>query len=352
MKFWKKTLVALVILFAIIGLAFSGVFFAMRLGLTNVRGTISERNKSFYVGTGPAPLAENASQATILCRIHALAQYAPETAKNIQVALQNSGDRMLASQMLQMAEIRFMRTSLPSDFIQCSQVIIANTEPVAQTAYAWADSDEWRVIKSAFIRDQDTIRRAAKDAGVSPRILLGGVIGEQFRFFTSARDSFKQYFEPLKILASLSKFSYGIAGLKPETVGKIDTYLNDPTSQFYPGPGLQSLITYPAGSDPEQVRFQRITDTKDTYYSYLYVGLYMRQITAQWKRAGYDISSRPDVLSTLYNLGFPRSIPKPDPTSGGAPVTVNGETYNFGQLGEQFYYSGELVQEFPYEAAQ
>lgn len=351
MKLWKKTFFALVILFATIGLAFSGVFVAMRLGLTNVRGTISERNESFYRGTGAATFADNASRAAILCRIHALAQYAPETAKNIQIALESSGDGALASHMLRLAGERFTKTSLPSDYMECSQVIIPNTIPISQTAYAWADSSEWSVIKSAFIRDQDTIRRAAKDAGISPRILLGGVIGEQFRFFTSARDSFKQYFEPLKVLASLSKFSYGIAGLKPETVAKIESHLVDPTSQFYPGPGLESLITYPENSDPEQVRFQRITDTEDTYYSYLYVGLYMRQIMAQWKRAGYDISQRPDVLSTLYNLGFPRSVPKPNPTSGGAPVTVNGQTYNFGQLGEQFYYSGELVQEFPYEVA-
>ena len=29
-------------------------------------------------------------------------------------------------------------------------------------------------------------------------------------------------------------------------------------------------------------------------------------------------------------------------------ITVNGVEYNFGQLGYEFYYSGELSQEFPY----
>jgi len=96
------------------------------------------------------------------------------------------------------------------------------------------------------------------------------------------------------------------------------------------------------------LRFERITDTKNTYYAYLYVGLFMRQVTAQWQASGYDISGQPGVLSTLYNLGFNRSVPKANAGPGGAIVTVNGEAYSFGELGEQFYYSGELIQEFPY----
>ena len=47
---------------------------------------------------------------------------------------------------------------------------------------AWQKSEEWQLMKYVFTRDQDVIKRAASDAGVSPRILLGGVMGEQFRF--------------------------------------------------------------------------------------------------------------------------------------------------------------------------
>ena len=74
----------------------------------------------------------------------------------------------------------------------------------------------------------------------------------------------------------------------------------------------------------------------------------MKQVTAQWRASGYEISNLPGVLSTLYNLGFNRSIPKANAGEGGAIVTINGASYSFGQLGEQFYYSGELIQEFPY----
>jgi hypothetical protein len=124
--------------------------------------------------------------------------------------------------------------------------------------------------------------------------------------------------------------------------------LKDPNSVFYLGKNMETIVTYPDGADQEAMRFERITDTKNTYYSYLYAGLFMRMVIAQWSHSGYDISDKPGVIATLYNLGFNRSIPKSNPEPGGAPITVNGQQYSFGQLAEEFYYSGELVNEFPY----
>lgn len=346
----------MVIMFAVIGMVFSGVFVAMQFGWLNVRGTIAERNESLkqsiISGAATKVGAEGSlatmNQAVVLCKIHALANLAPETARNIYTVYQNNRSSELMQQMFTVAQKRFLETDLPTQFVNCTRAVVPNTSPLAQSAFAWAESEEWTVIRSAFIRDQDIIRKAAADAGISPRLLLGGILGEQFRFFTNSRDTFKSYFEPLKILATLSKFSYGIAGLKPETAKRIEENLKNPQSVFYLGPEMESVITYPEGADPDTVRFERITDTKDTYYSYLYAGLFMRQVIEQWRRAGYEIADRPEVLSTLYNLGFNRSIPKPNPSAGGAPITVNGSTYNFGQLGYEFYYSGELAQEFPY----
>lgn len=271
----KKIITGIIIIFAIIGVIFTGVFVAMQFNLLNVRGSVKERNSLF-------PKSE----------------------------------------------------TVPS-------VPLVNNEP-------WAKSPDWGIMKVAFTRDADTIRRAARDADIDPRILLGGIIGEQFRFFSNySRETFKNYFEPLKILASLSKFSYGIAGLKPETVADIDKNLTNPDSVFYLGKQMEQVITYPENSDRTAVRFARITDTKDSYYSYLYVGLYMKQIIAQWERAGYDISDRAGILATLYNLGFHYSKPNANPQIGGAPVMVGGKQYSFGALAEAFYNSDELIDIFP-----
>jgi hypothetical protein len=68
---------------------------------------------------------------------------------------------------------------------------------------------------------------------------------------------------------------------------------------------------------------------------------------SQWKNAGFDISARPEILSTLYNIGFSHSKPNANPSSGGAAIEVGGVTYSFGDLAAQFYYSNELISEFP-----
>lgn len=340
-----------IIIFSLIGIAFTGVFVAMQFGILNVRGTISERNRSLMNASGTiVPSSSNITRPILLCKIHSIANYAPGTAKNIYIQLQKGDNFELVQKMIDNASNRFVNDK---KFVQeintCNTALVPEGKPLLHTAFAWADSEEWEVMKSAFTRDQEYIIQAARDAGISPRLLLGGVIGEQFRFFTNARDSFKQYFEPLKILASLSKFSFGIAGLKPETVARIDAQLQDPNSVFYLGKDMENVVTYPLDANKEEVRFSRITDTKNTYYSYLYTGLFMRQVIAQWERAGYDIAQQPGVLATLYNLGFNRSIPKPNPQPGGAPITVNGQEYTFGDLAEEFYYSGELIDIFPYE---
>lgn len=212
---------------------------------------------------------------------------------------------------------------------------------------AWANSDEWALMKEVFTRDQEVINKAAKDAGVSPRLILSGVIGEQFRFFTSKRESFKSYFEPLKILASLSNTSYGIAGLKPKTIGQIEDNLKNPNSPYYLGPTMEHLVDHNPGIDIETDRMNRITDTKNPYYSYLYVGLYLKEVMTQWQKAGYDISNRPEILATLYNLGFYYSVPKENPEVGGTVITIDNVNYTFGDLAYEFYYSGEISDIFP-----
>lgn len=283
---------SLLYVFAFIGLAFTIVFFAMQYGLLNVKGSAKERDAYFKVSD-----------------------------TNLSANIANA-------------------------FNFTHQSITDSGHPLL-TNLSWMQSEDFKLLKEVFTRDQVVINRAAADAGISPRLLLGGVMGEQLRFFSNRRESFKQYFEPLKVLASLSQFSYGIAGLKPETVAKIDENLKNPQSVFYLGKDMEHFADYDVGVDPTIERFNRITDAKNPYYSYLYVGLFMRQVTAQWANAGFPINGKPDILATLYNLGFNRSIPKADPGPGGAPITIDGVVYSFGDIAYEFYYSDELLDIYP-----
>lgn len=280
-----------IIIFALIGMAFTFVYFAMEHGVMNVRGSIKERNAFF------GPVATTTSPD---------AQAQPDT--NSCVAVEDQ-----------------------------------------LTACEWNETTEWEVVKNGLIKDAAVIERVSEETGVSARMIAAAVIPEQTRFFTDNREVFKRYFEPLKILASLSKFSLGVSGIKQETAAMIEGHALSTSSPFYPGDSIAPLIAYPEGVDRDAELFKRLTDEKDHYYSYLYTAIYLKQIEAQWEKAGYDVSGRPDVLVTLFNLGFAASEPKANPQVAGSSITTGGQSYSFGYLGTAFYHSAELLDIFPRE---
>ncbi|MCA9356779.1 hypothetical protein H6784_01395 [Candidatus Nomurabacteria bacterium] len=210
----------------------------------------------------------------------------------------------------------------------------------------WDQTVQWEVVKGGLIKDVEVIKRVSAETGVSERMIAAAVTPEQIRFFADNREVFKRYFEPLKLLASLSKFSLGVSGIKQDTAFLIEQYANSTSSEFYPGPEAASLLSYQEGDDQSQVLFERLTNEKDHYYSYLYTALFLKEVESQWRRQGYDISERPDVLVTLFNLGFNASVPKADPKVSGSTIKVGGQSYSFGYLGTLFYQSDELSEEF------
>lgn len=230
---------------------------------------------------------------------------------------------------------------------------IPKTKPIIDctdgksTSCDWASTVEWNTLKSAFTKDAPVINKVSQQVGITPRMLVATVAPEQIRYFTANRESFKKYFEPLKILSSLSKFSLGVSGIKQETADEIERYAVDSTSPFYPGPDAAALISYPIDSDHDKVLYNRLTDEHDHYYSYLYTALFIKEIESQWANAGFDVSSKPEVIVTLFNIGFKASAPNANPTIAGSNITLAGHTYTYGELGTLFYNSNELINEFP-----
>jgi hypothetical protein len=170
---------------------------------------------------------------------------------------------------------------------------------------------------------------------------------EQLRLFYSQRELYKKYFEPLQILANSNKISLGVMAIKEETATAVEAHLKDPSSPYYLGPEFEHLLDYPADSDIATVRYQRLTSSNH-YYNYLYGALYLKQMMTQWQKAGFDISHRPEIIGTLFNVGFPQSKPNANPQVGGSTVLIDQTNYTFGRLAYEFYYSGELDDIFPY----
>jgi hypothetical protein len=97
------------------------------------------------------------------------------------------------------------------------------------------------------------------------------------------------------------------------------------------------------------VRLRRLVQFNDHYYSYLYAALFVKQIKMQWERAGYPLDNRPEILASLFNLGYSKSKPKKNPSVGGSNYQVGESQYTFGAVAFEFYYSGELIDIFPYQ---
>ena len=210
----------------------------------------------------------------------------------------------------------------------------------------WKETPEWGVIKNGLQKDEFVIKRVSEETGIPKRMIAAVVIPEQARFFTANREIFKKYFEPMKILGSMSQFSLGVSGIKEKTALEIEVNLANKDSDFYPGEGLDKLIAYEPNANREKELFNRLTDPKDHYYSYLYTALYIREVESQWKSAGFDISKNPEIAATLFNIGFDNSKPNTTPAVGGTAINLGGKTYLYGELSSNFYNSEELADVF------
>lgn len=210
----------------------------------------------------------------------------------------------------------------------------------------WQQGDEWATLKVAISNDEASITEAAADSGVKSRVIASLLVTEQLRLFYSNRELFKTVFAPLKILAVQSQFSWGVMGVKQDTAKEIESNLQDSTSPFYIGPQYEHLLDF-STSDHDAERFNKLTDEHDRYYSYLYAGLYVKEIESQWQKAGFPIDDKPDVIATLYDIGFNNSRPHANPQSGGAEIDIASTTYSFGDLADDFYQSDQLTDVFP-----
>lgn len=210
----------------------------------------------------------------------------------------------------------------------------------------WNKGEEWQTFETAVSKDLAVLKRVEGETGVPARMIVSMITVEQLRLFHTEREVFKQVFAPLKLLGNQTQFSWGIAGIKEETAKKVEEYLKNPSSPYYLGNQYENYLNFKT-DDIDQERFARITDSKDRYYAYLYTALYVKEFITGWQKAGFDISKRPEILATLYNIGFENSRPNPNPQVGGAEIEINNKIYSFGGLAGEFYYSDELIEYFP-----
>lgn len=369
---WKVTITSLVLaLLAAILLQAAG-FFAVRFGWTKVEGE-SDPNSSLYnaeaattpdLGETPTlprnPSIYGENENVNWCKIGIAADLSPYNAAPILRAFRSARSETLLRRMLLALSFRssdqaaFMAKIADCEKPQSTTTSLATLDkrlarPSSANLYSWQNYEPWSIIRRGLLKDKPTIERAAAEAGVQPRLLVSVVIVEQLRLYYTQRELFEKIFKPLEILANANKMAWGVMSIKEKMAIETEQHLRDPRSPYYLGEGAKDLLSFPASSSPSQERYRRLTDDRNHYYSYLYGALILRQFETQWEKAGYPVSYRPEVLATLFNIGFNNSHPKKDPAVGGSTIHINGEKYYFGSLAYEFYYSGDLMDEFPYK---
>ena len=350
--------------FAIYGFFLVGTYLAMKFKLTNDAGLVDVNNRyyqqihdkynqSFKIDS--SNIVQYRSE--ILGRINLLNEYYPKNASDIMDAWVSSKDEKLALQMLSAIDLKLKDKK---SYQKALQRIIANRKLDAKAsglnAFDWMNIMEWKYFKEAVAKDKRYIDSAAKAAGVESRMIVACLVGEQVRLFNSRRERFKTFVAPLKTLALETNLSYGVTGIKENTAQRIERYLKDSTSMYYLGNKYSRLLDYDSTinynnqhNDTMSVRVKRLVQYKDHYYSYLYAAIYIKQIKTQWEKAGFPIDNRPEILASLFNLGYQKSIPKKNPAVGGSNFKIREQDYTFGSVAYEFYYSGEMSNIFPYK---
>ncbi|MFA7302571.1 MAG: hypothetical protein WC030_02380, partial [Candidatus Paceibacterota bacterium] len=130
LKIVKILAVALVLIFACIGLLFTSVFVAMQFGWLNVRGSIEARNNSIL------PTSDSPGSLMAL-----IANAVPGGPAAPDLSCADGG-----------------------------------------ATCAWDATREWGVVAGGLAKDLPVIERVARETGVSPRLIAAVVVPEQIRF--------------------------------------------------------------------------------------------------------------------------------------------------------------------------
>lgn len=348
--------------FALAGFGIISAWAIFSLGLTKNNGRIDPNNRYLMevaeMGkqhVEDEDLLNSKEKAIAYYKASCIANYYPYNANLIMEALEKTHDFQTVKQMIAAVEVYINQDKdIKKEYDELvtmgtAEITNLKARPKSNNAINWMNSNQWAALKQAIVKEKSVIDQAAAAAGIEPRLIVTTLIGEQIRLYNTNREVFKSYLGPVKVLVTETKFSMGVTGIKEVTAMRIENYLRDSISPFYISPKYEHILDFESELDSVE-RIQRLTDNETHYYSYLYAGIMLHQFQKQWERAGFDISYNAGILATLFNLGFNLSVPKAAPEIGGAQITIQGIPHTFGGLAFDFYYSGELIDEFPYQS--
>lgn len=347
-------LYSFIIFFAIIGFGFSIVFIANSIKKSNSMN-IDERlysdllneNDNNEIDSNKNELSKNSSlnyQKMLIIN-----KFYPANATIILESIKTKIDDNTISKMISVVEMKLHSNKEYTSLTKAAENLLNKEveKPSSSNCFFWMNISEWSTLKKAISKEKKLIDSVSTITGVEPRLLVSCVVAEQIRLI-NVKEENKKSFIKLVSGSSKKKMNLGITGVSDAMAIKIESNLKSSNSEYYLGEKFKKLIKYNSEEEePSEIRYSRLMSNKKHYYTYLYAGLYLHQIKKQWERAGFDISNRPEILATLFSLGFESSKPNSSPKIGGETFQYGGKTYVFGEIAFDFYYSGELIKDFP-----
>jgi hypothetical protein len=331
---------------------------AVKFKWTNTSGNVDINNRYFSKLAGQYGKDLKAKQQNfdneenlLLQKIGLLAKYKPVDALKISAAYHQSKDLFIAQRM-------FNATSLllKANKSFQTELKVLKAKKDRTSLFEFSNYAVWNTFCNAVRKDKAAIDSAARIAGVEARMIVMCLVGEQVRMFNASRERFKQYVYPFNSVILPNNRGYGVTSILEHTALRIERQLVDKNSKFYPGDYFYKCINTTDAAPGlvvdsikahQHKTIQRLIKGGDHFYSYLYTAFLIRQYQAHWQREGFDLSYRPEIVGTLFNLGFDKSKPKKNPEVGGSSFKVGDKEYTFGGLCFEFYYSGEMMKDFP-----
>lgn len=357
-KFLRLTYFTVLHLLSIFAVFLMLTALAVKFKWTNEKGNVDINNRYFssmakQYGTDLKSKKANLAreESILLQKIGLLAKYSPIDAAKINNAYFATKEISIAQRMFDAAALLLKDNKL---FQKELRKIKAKSNK--KSLFEFSNYTVWKTFCDAVRKDKAAIDSASRITGVESRLIVMCLVGEQVRMFNANRERFKQYVYPFSSVILPKNRGYGVTSILEHTALQIEKNLINPKSEFYPGDYFfKTLNTTDAAPGlvidsikaHQHKTIQRLIMGGDHFYSYLYTAFLIRQYQAHWQRAGEDLSYRPEIIGTLFNLGFHKSKPKKNPEVGGSNFTVGNKEYTFGGLCYEFYYSGEMLKDFP-----
>ena len=355
-KWFRYPFWTFVFSFAAIGFFLSASYVAIKFRLTDEKGSVDANNRYFEGMEDKYNQAYKLNSEQLkalhfesLDRILLLKKFYPKNAQYILDAWKASNNEVEVKRMIDAVDIQLKSNrTYQQQRRQLKRKKQQKESGNLLSAFEWMNIQEWSDFKIAVAKDVELVDSVAQQTDVEGRLIVSCLVGEQIRLFNSDREAYKKWISPLKILSVESMFSFGVTGIKEHTAIQIEEHLKNPKSVYYLGEKYEHLLDFKT-ANPTQERISRLTDFHNHYYSYLYAAIFLKQVKMQWERAGFPIDHRPEILVTLFNVGYPQSVPKAHTKVGGSTIKIKDKAYTFGAVAYQFYYSGELYDLFPFE---